>query len=242
MNRATLTALIHGESGVGKSWLGDTVPAPRLILDAEGRAKYTPSGPKKTWNPKADPPPVYDGTWETCIVTVTDFETLNLVYQWLRSGQHPFVSVVIDSLMEAQKRCIDNVVPGIKSLDQQDWGTVLRSLEKLMREYRDLTLVENNAVTVVVFITGSTDDDGPKRPLLQGQIRSTSTYYMDVVGYLFLNPLEDGTFVRTLLVHKQPGFAAKDGTGRLPGPFIPNPHIEQLYQLLTVNYAQEAVA
>lgn len=246
--KATLTALIHGASGVGKSWLADTAPAPRLVIDLEGRAKYTPSGPKIGWDPRVGPPPVYDGTWQTCVVACADFETLTQVFQWLRSGQHSFVSVIIDSLMEAQKRCIDSAV-GTSALDQQDWGTILRKLEALVRSYRDLTLVEANTVAVVLLLVGSRAGmkTGKQEPLLQGQLAETVPYYLDVVGYLFKQQVAaaDGVsqvFERALLVDEQPGFVAKDGTGRLKstyGPVIrmpetvpPTPYIESLFELL----------
>lgn len=245
--RTTLTALIHGESGVGKSWLGDTVPGPRLILDSEGRAKYTPSGPKVMWDPRVAAPPEYDGTtWQTCIVTVPDFETMASAYQWLRSGQHPFKSVVVDSLMEVQKRCMDIVSPGIGQLDQQNWGELLRRLEKLVREYRDLTLVSAVGVDVVVFIVGSKQDNtGKWEPLLQGALRDTLPYYIDVVGYYFKQPAADGSYSRALLVDQLPGFVAKDGTGRLNlnGPIIAQPNFEQLIGLLaSTPILQEATA
>lgn len=125
MMDTTLTMLIHGDSGVGKSWLADTAPAPRLILDLEGRAKYTPSQPKIGWDVRAGGPPAADGSWNTCVAAVPDFETLKIAYQWLRSGQHHFTSIIVDSLMEAQKRCIDSFA-GVAALDQQDWGTLLQ--------------------------------------------------------------------------------------------------------------------
>lgn len=232
--KTTLTMLLHGESGVGKSWLGDTAPYPRLVLDLEGRARYTPSGPKISWDPM-QPPPVADGTWSTCVVTVADFDTLQRVYQWLRSGQHQFRSVIMDSLMEAQKRCIDQQV-GVNALDQQDWGTLLRKLEALVRSYRDLTLLPTNACEVVVFIVGTKNVDGTYRPLLQGQLAATVPYYLDVVGYYFMAPAQDAagqtTYTRQLLVQPTGGFVAKDGTGRLPGPVINAPNIEQLWTLL----------
>ncbi|MEK6879186.1 MAG: hypothetical protein AABY22_06230, partial [Nanoarchaeota archaeon] len=118
----------------GKSWFADTAPAPRLVLDSEGRARYTPSRPKVSWDPRQGPPPAHDGSWQTCVCAVPDFETMSLAYQWLRSGQHQFRSVVVDSLMEVQKRCIDAAV-GSSALAQQDWGTVLRKLEALIRSY-----------------------------------------------------------------------------------------------------------
>ena len=240
--KTTLTILVHGPSGVGKSWLADTAPAPRLILDAEGRAKYTPSGPKILWDPRVGPPPVYDGTWETCIVQVYDFETLLLAFSWLRAGDHPFVSVIIDSLMECQKRCIDNVA-GTNPMQTQDWGTLLRKIEALVRTYRDLVLIESNLVSTVVFVCGTRTDakTGKQEPLLQGQFCDTVPYYMDVVGYYYKQPMTDGSHVRALLVDELPGFVAKDGTGRLPGPIIyadPNlgrPNLAALYELLRVN-------
>lgn len=239
----TLTMLLHGESGVGKSWLGDTAPYPRLVLDLEGRARYTPSGPKIGWDPAVGPPPVADGTWTTCVVTVSDFDTLQQVYQWLRSGQHQFKSIIIDSLMEAQKRCIDSVV-GVNALDQQDWGTLLRRLEALVRSYRDLTLLPTNAAEVVILIVGTKNQDGTYRPLLQGQLASTVPYYLDVVGYYYVAPVADAagtiTYQRQLLVQPTPGFVAKDGTGRLGGPVIADPNIEQLVSLLS-NPGSEAV-
>ncbi len=240
--KSTWTVLIHGPSGVGKSWLADTAPAPRLVLDAEGRAKYTPSGPKIIWDPRIGPPPAYDGTWETCIVHVADFETLLLVYSWLRAGDHPFVSVVIDSLMETQKRCIDSIA-GTNPMQTQDWGTLLRKVEALVRTFRDLTLIESNPVCVVVMVCGTRTNEktGKQEPLLQGQFGQTVPYYMDVVGYYFKAPVTDGSLIRAMLVDEQPGFVAKDGTGRLPGPIIyadqtlGRPNLAALYELLRVN-------
>jgi hypothetical protein len=228
---------------VGKSWLGDTVPAPRLVIDLEGRAKYTPSRPKVAWDPRVAPP-VYDGTWQTCVVSVHEFEQLSLIYQWLRSGQHPFVSVTLDSLMEAQKRCMDVVVPGVTQPDQQNWGELLRRLEKLVRAYRDLTLIPSNPVRVVVLIVGSRHTDEGWQPMLQGQLRDSIPYYMDVVGYYFKQPQADGSFVRSLLIDQQPGFLAKDNTDRLVshyGAVVPNPNIEQLLQLLYTNGKPEGL-
>lgn len=228
---------MHGESGVGKSWLGDSAPYPRLVIDLEGRARYTPSGPKIAWDPRAGGPPLADGTWATCVVTITSFDELNMVYQWLRSGQHHFKSVVIDSLMEAQKRCIDSV-SGTSALQTQDWGEVLRKLEALVRSYRDLTLLPTNPVEVVALIVGSVDADGTRRPLLQGQLKTTVPYYIDVVGYLFMVPQAaelGGGFVRSLLIQPQPGFVAKDGTDALSrhyGPVISSPNLDEMHKVL----------
>lgn len=243
--KTTMTLLLHADSGIGKSWLADTSPGPRLVIDLEGRAQYTPSQPKVLWDPR-NAPPRYDGTWETCIVVCPDFDTLQRVYDWLRAGNHDFVSVVVDSLMEAQKRCIDVIAP-TEALQQQEWGTLLRRLEKLVRSYRDLTLYPTNTLCVVVFIVGSIEANGRWRPLLQGALKDTCPYYLDVVGYLYMAPQLDPdtgqtSFVRSLLVHAQPGFVAKDGTGKLPGPVITNPNLTEMVSLLHAAGKPEATA
>lgn len=242
--RTTLTALVHGESKVGKSWLGDTVPGPRLILDSEGRAKYTPSGPKVFWDPRSGPPPRYDGTWETCVAPVHEYDLMALAYQYLRGGEHDFVSATVDSLMEVQKRCIDAEV-GTRQLQTTDWGTLLRSLEALVRQYRDITMVPGNKLSVVVFIVGTQLVDGVQRPLLQGALRNTVPYYIDTIGYLYKQPTTtpegQTTYTRSLLIDSVPGFVAGDGTGKLPGPVIQNPNFTEMYELLQ-NQPEEAIA
>jgi hypothetical protein len=230
---ATLSALVHGEEGVGKSWLGASTPVPRLILDSEGRAKYTP-GRKIYWDPRATEPPAYDGTWDTCIVQVLDFDTYELVYRWLRSGQHPFVSATVDSLMEGQKRGIDQIA-GVQQMDQQDWGQILRKIEGLVRTWRDLVLIEGNSLRCVLFVVGSKSYEGKYQPLLQGQIRDTIAYLLDVVGFMYVPPAAEGvpdSAERALLVKKLPGYTSKDNTGKLPGPVIYNPDITELMRYL----------
>lgn len=232
---ATWTVLIHGPSKTGKSWLLDTLPAPRLILDVEGRARFTPSSPKVYWDPKSGPPPVA-GDWVTCVASVPDFDTLEAAYKWLRGGQHPFVSVGIDSLMEAQKRAKDIVVPGIDPFAPRDWGELLRRLEKLVREYRDLRLIPATGVKVIAFLAGSRETDkGTQEPLLEGAIRDAVAYYIDTVGYLYKAQREDQSFARGLLVDQRPGFIAGDGTGRIMpkyGPVVWDPNLTDLFDLM----------
>lgn len=112
----SLSLVVHGESGVGKSWLGDTAPKPALVLDAEGGSRFTQSR-KIAWD-GVGAPPVPDGTWDTCVVTTRSFTQVASVYQWLASGQHGFRSVVLDSLTEIQKRCF---VPDTEVLTPTGW-------------------------------------------------------------------------------------------------------------------------
>ena len=242
----TLTMFIHGPPGVGKSWLADTVPGPRVVLDAEGRAQYTPSGPKVQWDPMRYAPPE-PGDWDTAVVRIGNFNQMAKVYEWLQSGQHCFTSVVIDSLMEIQKRCIDNIA-GVEIMKTQDWGQLLRKMEAMVRSFRDLAGQDpNNPVRVVVATCGTVQRDGQFRPLLQGQLGDTVPHFFDVVGQLGIWPDENGVPTRQMLVAPATGFTAKDGTDRMPAVngMIPipdhTPVITNLMEHLHVNGKKEAL-
>lgn len=223
MDLRTLTAVIHGESGVGKTRLADTAPGPRLFLDAEGGAKFTPTK-KIVWNPETDDPPEDDGTWETCIVHVVDFQTVKKVFNVLNSGKHPFKSFIMDSLTELQKRCMDALV-GTSAPDQSDWGTLLRQMEAMVRSFRDLTMHPKNPLQSVIVTALSSEKDGKYRPHVQGQLGITLPGYFDVVGYMYVKQDEEsGELVRRLLVQPHDQFVAKDRTGRL-ATYIDNPTI-----------------
>jgi hypothetical protein len=212
--RRTLTLVLHGESGSGKSWLADTSPGPRLIIDVEGGVRFTPSR-KVPWDPREAPPEL--GPEDSAVVTATDLETMQRAYQWLAQGQHPFRSVVIDSLTEAQKRAVDAMV-GTAQLKIQDYGTLLRKMEGLVRAFRDLTMSPVRPVEVVVFVTG-TQEKGAEhpvmRPALLGRMAEQLAYYVDVQAYLAVQVGAEGQLERRALFAQIDGIAAKDRTGKL---------------------------
>lgn len=216
--QSTLTALIHGESGVGKSDLADTIPGPRLILDAEGGSEYTPSWPKQIWNPNFPPPgmpgcePHLQQVADTVRVIVQDWATWDRVHYWLRNGQHPFVSIVLDSLTEIQKRCRDTI-RGTEQMQQQHWGQLLIEMETVVRELRDLAKAPYNRLmnVVILALTDLNKDRG--RPLVQGSLQVALPGFVDLVGYMFTEPGLDGTSLnRRILVQPYGTYVAKDRT------------------------------
>lgn len=222
--------LIYGDAKVGKSWAAATAPRPALVLDVEGKAEYLP-GKQVTWDVYKDPPPEA-GDWEICVAPIVDFRGLVAALKWLQSGQHCFVSVDLDSLTEAQKRFMDEHV-GLDTPEQQDWGKILRHVEKLVRDYRDLIRLKGNTIRCVAFVAGEDpDDSGKKRPLLQGQLRKSLPYLVDVCGYMYVTHDQQGNIGRNLLVQPTATIVAGDGTGKLTGPVIADPDLTRLSEEL----------
>jgi AAA domain len=221
--------IIFGASKCGKSWLGSTTPAPRLILDAESGSRFVP-GRKTRWDPKTQQPPQADDTWETCLVPVHDYATVQAALQWLISGSHPFNSVVLDSISEIQQRAVDSLV-GTDQMRQQDWGALLRVVSDTVRKFRDLVSNPVHPLWAVVYLAMAMQRDGKWRPLVQGQLRDYLPYYADICGYLFANPPIDaaGTWPgNRLLVMSHPDFETGQRVGGVFGQIIDNPDISQM--------------
>lgn len=218
-----LSLLVHGPAKMGKTTFAETAPGPICVLDAEGGTRFTKTR-KTYWDPVKDPPPVDDGTWETCVVYVRDFNTVAYAYQWFASGQHPFKSLVVDSLSEVQQRCVDQLA-GSGRMEQQLWGDLLRQMSDIIRKMRDLIIHPTNPLTAVVLVAMTRKNDDRMVPSVQGALQTTLPYYIDVTGYFFTEADPNtGQLVRKLLVAPLPGFEAGDRTGRLP-TIIDNPNI-----------------
>lgn len=212
----TLAAVVHGESGAGKSYFGGTTPSPRLILDAEGGSRYIRSNRKHVkWDPLTEAVPVNDGTWDACFVAVKEWKELYAAYEVLASGQHPFKSIIIDSLTEAQKRLVDDVA-GVDQPSLQEWGVIGRHLEDMVRKLRDLTFHKTTPVNVVMLCLSHLRD-GQTRPFLKGAIELTLPAFVDVVAYLYTatSATEAGVADHFALIVPHNDIIAKDRTAAL---------------------------
>lgn len=230
----SLCLLIHGDPGVGKTTLAATAPAPRLIIDCEGGSRFLRQY-KVEWDPTTGaPPPVPDGTWETCVVVLRDYRQVDLVWKWLNSGQHYFRSVIIDSLTEAQKRCLDNI-SGVEQPQQQHWGALLRQLEDLVRKLRDLAFHPVNPLDAIVITCLTHMRDGKFRAFVKGQLELTLPSFPDVVGYMYVDIGPEGAPLHKMQIAPYGPFDAKDRTSALTaryGLVVSNPRIDEMLQVL----------
>lgn len=236
MSDRSLSVLVHGHSKVGKTTFAATATYPRLLLDVEAASRFLPVT-KIVWDPASEPPPVADGTWDTCIVYVRDYNTVTQVYAWLQSGKHQFKSLVLDSISELQVRLKEQIA-GRGQLQTQQWGEVLTALAGLMRDFRDLTMHPTNPLEAVVLTAMTQQKDGIWRPYLQGQLATVIPYFWDITGYLYVDqiPNEDPTGapieVRRLLTRKHPQFEAGERVqGRIPA-VVDNPRIDTMIDMI----------
>lgn len=216
----SLSMLVHAESKTGKTTLTATAPRPILALDVEGGWRFIPLR-KVAWDPLVGPPPVYDGTWDACVVTVREWAPVERAYAWLTQYQHQFQTIIIDSITELQRRCKANL-KGSEAMKIQDWGALLDVMAALIRQYRDLTLIPNLPVRCVIFVAETKMQNGKWAPSMQGQIGNALPYWMDLVGYIYLTDTADANGQptgrqRMMLATTHPQYVAGERLqGRLP--------------------------
>jgi hypothetical protein len=217
----SLTVMVYGESKVGKSSFAVTAPYPRLMLDVEGGHRFLPIV-VKYWDPLREEPPIADGTWDTCVVTVRDYDTVIKTYQWLQLGRHHFKSLIIDSISELQVKCMDSIA-GNEQMKMQQWGELLRHMGGLLRDLRDLTMHATNPLEAVVLTAMSrTGQDGRHKPYLQGQLAIQAPYFYDILGALTVetvpnpDPMQGPYKVRRMYVERTNEYEAGERVqGRL---------------------------
>lgn len=236
-----VSVLIHGYSGDGKSWAGATSPAPRLLIDAEGGGRFVPKNhPIISWDPVTQPCPEWDGVWQSCFVTVPNWATFDAAHQWLISGQHPFKSVVIDSITELQKKLVD-AVAGLNQPTMAQWGEVLRRMEDKVRAFRDLTLIESNPLEAVIVLALATMKDGKVQPFVKGALVSSLPSFFDIVAYVYTqNDESTGNILHPALISPLNGIVAKDRTNMILskyGPAVPEVDISEWLSIIAPLFA-----
>ena len=217
----SLTIMVYGESKVGKSSFAVTAPYPRLMLDVEGGHRFLPVT-IKYWDPMTEEPPLADGTWDTVVVKVNDYDVVMKAFQWLQSGKHQFKSLIIDSISELQVKCMDNIA-GTEQMKMQQWGELLRHMGALLRDLRDLTMHPTQPLEAVVLTAmARKGQDGVFRPYLQGQLAIQAPYFYDILGAITVetepnpDPMQAPLKVRRMYVERTPEWEAGERVqGRL---------------------------
>lgn len=220
-----LKMLIYGDPGVGKTTLAASAAAVKsmsevLFINVEGGALAISD------------PSVYGAKEVPDTVDFNGFDALSVIFKALARMEHPYKTVVIDSLSELTKYNLDDVIrkkmasttnrQGKVNRDEddvflEDYGTMTKQMRRVVRMFRDLPM------HVIYTSHAEPYDEGAKvGPDLSNKLRSSVVGYMDVVGYMFTStktenpPGKDPVTVSTrkLLTRPIGKFMAKD---RSPG-------------------------
>jgi hypothetical protein len=105
--------------------------------------------------------------------TIDTWEDLQEAFAYLRAGDHPYKSVAIDSLTEAQRKLAEYIVRKFPAkrrdyedlMSQSDWGYAIDALRKMCRAFRDLPL---NVLFIALDATKETEGEQVVRPALSG--------------------------------------------------------------------------
>ena len=177
----------------GQDLTGRNAPGPRLILDAEGGTDWLASKTVE-WNPLDGAPPDVDDD-VSVVVHITEWELLERINRALQKGQHPFRSVILDSITELQKQAKRSVTD--QGMKLQDWGTLYDKMDPVLREIRDLTKAPGSPVECVVLVALANTKDERTIPDIQGSMARSLAGQMDTIGYLRATSMNsDGTIDR----------------------------------------------
>ena len=218
-----LNIMVYGDPGVGKTVLAGSAQeveemSPVLFLDCEGGTLSL----SKTY-PEVD------------VITVSDWDTLQSIYNDLFEKDVPYKTVVLDSLTEIQQLSMDHIMSAVqaKKPDQeapriQDWGTQNRNMKTMVTAFRDLEM------HVVFNSLPKTEKDKTVgsiriRPSLSGNTLPVEVPgFMDILLYMNIRIVE-GIPTRVLNSKFTSNTISKDRTGSLPD-VIMNPSMKDIYE------------
>lgn len=232
-NQLKFNFLVYGLSGVGKTRLAGSafdVPelCPILLLNIEGGDLTL-----RTLWPDLE------------AVRITSWDELKKVYESLKSGNHGYRTVVLDSVTEMQKLGMDHTmlqrhgdndlaVPEIK-----EWNINVEQVRKYVRAFRDLP-----NVNVIITALERVDIDkrtqmSRKKPSLSGKVADEVAGFLDIVTYLYVGEM-DGVNNRILQTGNTAGIVAKDRSDRLPMHMI-NPTMLDIYNHITGKVTEDVI-
>lgn len=256
--RHNASFLIYGDPKVGKSSAAATAPRPILALDAEGSwnafdGRANPNRPghpyRVTWWDDLSQPPPDMTDYDICVVDVLRWETVDQVINHVVQTNHPFQSIVMDSVTETQDRCKKALPNGGADMQYQDWGKLLARMSSRVKHFRDIVKDTNNPARVMVFTSeGKLRQDGKYVPKMEGALKDAIGYWMNTTAYLKTTQVpnkdgiiaDDSPIVRRLLVKPHPMFiTGSHHEDKYPTNVIDNPNITQMMGQIFPDFKSE---
>ncbi len=213
--------LIYGDPGAGKTYLGCTAPKPLILLT---EPNVSDSTIKMARLNRGTDPDIWDlETWK-------DLED---AYTYLAEGNHPYKTVVLDSLTDLVQRIKRAVLDASVQrrpnrdpdvLEQGDWNKVQEKLTYIIRRYRDLPMH-----VVMTALSMDAQQEMKTVPYIQPtKVARLVPSFFNMVGVVGKKTLADGSVVHRLLIGSSDEFVTKCPEGVFP-PVIDNPDLTDLF-------------
>lgn len=223
--------MIYGEQGTGKTTLAASASvvealSPVLLIDVEGGTQSLVG--------------LYE---DISVVEAKSWQSLVKLHRVLERGNHPYKTVIIDNMSEAQKLSMAAIMVDVvaKAKDEgedrdpdvpsvREWGKLLVQMERMTRHFRDLPM----NVIFTAWVDEDKNKEGVKerRPGFQGKFAAEVAGYVDLVLYLYVKELKDNPEPsRLLLTKKTSKIYAKDRRRKFP-QIIEEPTMQMLYNYL----------
>ncbi len=193
-------AVLTGLYGQGKSTLAHTAPGPILSLDAEGRTRFLENHHIITFEEWQESPKQKLGHESIVVLPVRSYADYRKGIDLVTRGDHPFRSLVIDSLPEIQEKMKAALRPGVtfenySRADWDVWDRLQHFMMEDMRYFQDLSLPEHRRpMNVVVVCPINEDEDTPRRPYVQGKLRKHVMGFPDMqIAVKRVKELDDET-------------------------------------------------
>lgn len=173
-----LKLLAYGKNGTGKTRLGASGPKP-LVIDCNERGTLSIRN--------------FEGVKRMPLNIWTD---IDWAYWYLAKGEHPYETVVLDTVTSLAQLCMKFVLGDEASRDptmdplmpsKREWGKVGELMRTVILNFRNLDM---NVVFLAQERRGFTDDaddDEPEIfPEVSPSIRTTLTAAVDIIGHMYV--------------------------------------------------------
>ena len=184
-------AVVYGASGAGKTVFGGTAVNP-IFASAEGGLLSI-----------ADKSPSF--------VEIKCEDDLKTLLNYLKNEKHDYDTVVVDSITEINEILKAEMErKSGRSMQLQDWQVLSKKIKTILRGFRDLPMhvlfiaqeiIEKDEESVVKII-----------PSLNGKASTDIAYFMDIVGYLYV---DKSTGERKIITSSNSKLLTKDRTNKI---------------------------
>lgn len=173
-----LRMLVYGKNGVGKTRFGATGPKP-IVVDCNEKGTLTIRKFKQAE-----------------IFPLEAWSDIDLIYWYLKKGDHDRETVVIDNMTSLASLCMDFVMGEEVALDptldptmptKQHWGKVAMMMRTEILKFRNLPM---HVVFLAQEKRGFSDDDDEDAPEVfpevSPSVRKALTAAVDIIGRMYV--------------------------------------------------------